>query len=188
MTRADALRRPAALAALLSMLLLPALSGCSSTPASSDDAAISETAEPLSEGEPAEADADAGPDDAAVCVLLAGQSVEELLAEPAGPPRDSGGVCKIEAAGADSAGSIVLQVVPDGGAATFANQKTLLGVDAEVAALGDEAFQSGKRIDVLSGDRHLYLQVVRDPLNPARQVDDAALLAAAQAVFAATGW
>ena len=177
------------LAALTALALAAALSACSGgtggeapvVEESHGAEAVAPDAEPAA---PAEAMA---PD---ACPLLDGIDIAVLLGEEPGTPSDAGGVCKIKAADSDSAGAILVQAVPaPKGAEYFQRDKDLLGSDGEIAGLGDAAHYAGPyRVNVLSGDNYLIVQVIRELFGDVERLDDALLMEATRTALANTGW
>ncbi|HEU4807906.1 MAG TPA: hypothetical protein VFT01_06550 [Homoserinimonas sp.] len=145
-----------------------------------------EAAEP--ETEPV-SPADEAPE-AEACALLDGIDIAVLLGEAPGEQSDSGGICKITAASADSAGAIIVQAVAaPKGAEYYARDKELLGSDGEIAGLGDAAHYAGPyRVNVLSGDNYLIVQVIRELFGDVERLDDALLMEATRTALANTGW
>lgn len=193
--------RRRALAGTAALVLALAMGGCAGgTDAGSvTDSDIAEEAVPdTASGAIADTDADGAMPDSepapdagsvAVCPLLAGLDVGALLGEAAAEPTDSAGICTVDPIDAASPASLVLQVVgtPDG-ASYFERDKALLGSDAEIPGLGDAAYTAGKRVNILVGDNYLYLQVLRNPVGGAGQVDGESLLAAARTALTNAGW
>ena len=122
------------------------------------------------------------------CELLQGLDAETLVGEPVGAPYMSKpSRCQAEGSDAQSTGALELYITSPGGAADFEYQKQLKGVDAEIAGLGDAAFQAGGYVHVLVGDNEFNLVVIRSPLRDDPVTRDE-LVAAARTVLANTGW
>jgi hypothetical protein len=130
------------------------------------------------------------PAEASACALLDGIDIATLLGEAPGETTDSGGVCKIKAADAASAGAIIVQAVnAPQGAEYYERDKELLGSDGEIAGLGDAAHYAGPyRVNVLAGDNYLIVQVLRDLFGDIERLDDALLMEATRTALANTGW
>ena len=176
---------PAILTAFVLAFILSACGGGSgSTTVHDADGIDAEVMEP--DAEPAAPEPTA-PD---ACTLLAGIDIAVLLGEEPGTPSDAGGICKITAADTDSTGAILVQAVPaPKGAEYYERDKGLLGSDGEIAGLGDAAHYAGPyRVNVLSGDNYLIVQVIRELFGDVERLDDALLIDATRTVLTNTGW
>lgn len=171
--------------ALALAAMLSACSGGSPVDGSADGGTIveEEVVEPETEPVTPAAEAEA-------CALLDGIDITVLLGEAPGEQSDSGGVCKITAASTDSAGAIIVQAVAaPKGAEYYERDKELLGSDGEIAGLGDAAHYAGPyRVNVLSGDNYLIVQVIRELFGDVERLDDALLMEATRTALANTGW
>lgn len=170
---------------IAAVALAAVLGGCSATgPAEEPPPPVTDV-----ETEPV-APADDEPSDASACALLDGMDIATLLGETPGDTTDSGGVCKIAAASADSTGSILVQAVAaPTGAEYYERDKELLGSDGEIAGLGDAAHYAGPyRVNVLSGGNYLIVQVLRDLFGDVERLDDALLMEATRTALSNTGW
>jgi hypothetical protein len=155
-------------------------------------------AEPVEEAPPPATEVDAEPivpadeepTEASACALLDGIDIATLLGEAPGETTDSGGVCKIKAADAASAGAIIVQAVnAPQGTEYYERDKELLGSDGEIAGLGDAAHYAGPyRVNVLSGGNYLIVQVIRELFSDVERLDDALLMEATRTALANTGW
>lgn len=176
------------LTVLTALVLAVTLSACgggaAESPLGDADAIEAEAVQP--DAEPA-APTDDGPD---ACALLTGIDIAALLGEEPGEQSDAGGVCKITAADPASAGAILVQAVAaPKGAEYYERDKELLGSDGEIAGLGDAAHYAGPyRVNVLSGDNYLIVQVLRELFGDVERLDDALLMEATRTVLANTGW
>lgn len=156
-------------------------------------------ASPANTGQPAFAAADAPPtanvpptaeaadgDDA--CILLAGVDLEAALGETAGAPLARGSHCEIRPADAESPASMLVHYVDRNGAASYAQQNALFGIDSAVPDLGDEAIATGTRIHARADDAFLRVQIVRDPTGPARQIRPDEVVAITRQIAQNAGW
>ena len=170
---------------IIAITLVAALGGCSAPDP------VEEVPPPVSnvETEPA-TPADDAPAETRACALLDGIDIAALLGEAPGETTDSGGVCKIKAADAASAGAIIVQAVnAPQGAEYYERDKELLGSNGEIAGLGDAAHYAGPyRVNVLAGDNYLIVQVFRELFSDVERLDDALLMEATRTALANTGW
>lgn len=168
---------------IAAVALTAVLGGCSAaSPAEEAPPPPASEAEPVTPVEE--------PEEMSACALLDGMDIAALLGEAPGETTDSGGVCKIAAAAADSTGSILVQAVaaPTGGE-YYERDKKLLGSDGEISGLGDAAHYAGPyRVNVLAGDNYLIVQVLRDLFGEIERLDDAQLMEATRTALANTGW
>lgn len=127
-------------------------------------------------------------DELDVCGLLAEVDLEPLLGEPAGPLEGEsdalGHVCAIDPLDEESRATLRLVVSTSSGPENYATQREMLGVDAEVTGLGDEAFHSGPYLVVVRGDALITLQAISDA-SQAFRVADADLETAMASILAA---
>lgn len=175
--------------ALLPLALCALLAACGAeAPAPAQPAAASTASVPTaSPGVPPAASAE--PAEAAdACALLDGIDIDALLGEPAAPAHATGTQCNIRPVDAASPASLMLQYLPDKGAANYAQQNALFGIDAEVTGLGDEAIVTGTRVHARSGDRFLRLQVVRNPASPMSQVKPDEVVETSRRIAGNAGW
>jgi hypothetical protein len=161
-----------------------ALAGCAITPITASDPGL--VAPSLSQSATATAPSTYAWQSA--CDLLVGVDGSTLIDEPLGDPYVSKpGRCQMKGSTAHSTAALELYIVSPGGKGDFDYQKTLQGVDNEIAGLGDAAFQSGDYLHVLRGDNEFTLVAIRTLINhPALPLDDR--VAAARKVLAHTGW
>ena len=94
--------------------------------------------------------------------------------------------CVIEPENADSTAYSSLTITSSEAADEFAETREVLGEDATVAGLGDEAFHSGPVLAVLDGDRAVVLWIMGDIMLGAN-IDDADMEAAMTQVLAGLG-
>ena len=116
--------------ALLPLALCALLAACGAeAPAPAQPAAASTASVPTaSPGVPPAASAE--PAEAAdACALLDGIDIDALLGEPAAPAHATGTQCNIRPVDAASPASLMLQYLPDKGAANYAQQNALFGID-----------------------------------------------------------
>jgi hypothetical protein len=179
---------------LVALVAVTALAGCSSggsgssTAAGSDDVASSTTtvidvaaAEPEAAGSgPSERGSDP-------CALLAGVDLTGLLAEKPAEPEGSTVSCTVRAADESSHARLDLTVHVTGGADAYEQMSELLGTDAPVDGLGDEAIRTGSRILARSGDSSFSVQVVRNA-STAPQLEGVDLVPVAFAIADVAGW
>lgn len=130
------------------------------------------------------------PAEVSACALLDGIDIATLLGEAPGETTDSGGVCKIKAADAASAGAIIVQAVnAPQGSEYYERDKELLGSDGEIAGLGDAAHYAGPyRVNVLSRGNYLIVQVIRELFSDVERLDDVLLMETVRTALANTGW
>lgn len=123
-----------------------------------------------------------------ICALLAGVDLDAALGEAAGPPRASGAHCEIKPADASSPASMLVHYADRGGAALYARQNALFGVDSPLPDLGDEAIATGTRIHALAGDAFLRVQIVRNPAGSARQIRPDQVATISRQIARTAGW
>lgn len=127
-------------------------------------------------------------DASATCELLAGVDLQAALGEPPAAPRASGSQCTVHTAQAGSPASLHVQFLQRGGAAVYAQQNALLGVEHAIDGLGEEAVATGNRVHARAGDTFLGVQLVRNPVGPARQASVEEVTALARALADNAGW
>lgn len=177
--------RPIPAALVLGLALGACSQGSTDTPATPPPAPASEPAAAASgDASPAAVDA-AGVD---TCALLSGVDLDAALGEAAATPRAHGNNCDVKPADVASPASMLVQYVPRNGAATYAQQNALFGVDAKVQTLGNEAVASGNRIHARAGDAFLLVQVVRNPVGAARQISPEDVADISRRIAANAGW
>jgi hypothetical protein len=109
-----------------------------------------------------------GTDEGDPCVYTEGIDAEAILGEPVADPESSGDVCTFAAADSSSTAELNIAVRIGAGAEAYQQQRDLLGADAEIPDLGDEAFNSGTWIHVLAGEGYIYVQGIPNPVGDTR--------------------
>jgi len=122
------------------------------------------------------------------CAMLAGVDLQAALGEAAAAPVDRGNQCDVEPVDAASPASMLVHYVDRDGAAIYAQQNGLFGIDNAVPDLGDEAIATGTRIHARAGDAFLRVQIVRDPAGPAPQIRPGEVAAITRQVARNAGW
>ncbi len=176
-------------AAVLATLCL-SLGACGGDPVDSAHAVDPRPAAvPASAASPASAPRTAGSADPPdVCALLAGVDLDAALGEAAGPPRASGERCDVGPVDTTSPASMLVHYADRGGAALYARQNALFGIESPVPDLGDEAIATGIRIHALAGDAFLRVQIVRNPVGSARQIRPDEVAAISRQIARTAGW
>lgn len=191
------MRHRSAVSFVFVALLAAALVGCGDDDESSDSTVPSEavdttgvepdTSPDIVEDEDVEDEVEDEPvDEMDACLYAEGIDAEAILGEPVGEPESSGDVCSIAATDSSSTAELNIAVRLGAGAEAYQQQKDLLGADAEIPDLGDEAFNSGTWIHVLAGEDYLYVQGIPNPLGDTR-INIVDLEAAAGQVLANLG-
>jgi hypothetical protein len=116
---------------------------------------------------------------AGACDLLDRAAAEAVVGGALEVQVDRPEICKLVLAG--TPGSLVLEITLGNGADTYDHELALLGLDQEVAGLGERAFRSGNILAWELGDAYLALTVIPGSL---RRVSTDELLSLAEPVVA----
>lgn len=144
------------------------------------------TSQPLTSSTTAPADEESAvPDDA--CALLEDLDLVAVLGEEPGEPAPGPNGCIIRAANPDSHARIHVGFQSPGGAAAYERQNEILGIDAPLEGIGDEAVRAGVRVHARKGDAFFFVQVVRF-IEINRHIEDDELEEVARTIAAAAGW
>ena len=182
---------PIALAALcLALAACAAGDDATGTPPASATPAAAPVATPVAATPAEPAPVAAAPPAAGsdTCTLLAGVDLDAALGEPAAVPVARGAHCDVRPQRADSTASLLVHHVQRGGAAIYAQQNALMGVEGPLSDLGDEAIHTGSRVHARSGDEFLRVQAVRHPMGPARQIRHAEVADISRQIARNAGW
>jgi hypothetical protein len=117
--------------------------------------------------------------EAGACDLLDRAVAEAVVGGALEVQVDRPDICKLVLTG--TPGSLVLEVTLGNGADTYEHELALLGMDQEVAGLGERAFRSGNILAWELGDAYLALTVIPGSL---RRVSTDELLSLAEPVVA----
>ncbi|MHA6669519.1 hypothetical protein ACX3O0_11695 [Homoserinimonas sp. A447] len=169
--------------ALLAVVALLALTGCSTPEPTFDPESVAEVPVDVpADGEPAEES-----ESIDVCAALAGIDLVALMGEEVGAATGGGGACQVKATSGMSAAALHVQVNEDG-TRTYENQKALLTVTEELSSPGDEAFFGdtalAKGLDILVDGHHLSVRIHRQT----SPITGAELVAVAETVLTNLGW
>jgi len=182
-------RRAIARRAVLALAAVTLLAACGdddgpASEAPSSTAPTTTTPEATDRSTSPDADEAAGDD---LCVLLADVDLAAVLAEPPGEPQSSPESCIVRAADPASHARVDVGLRPTGGADAYQRNNEIVGIDAPLTGIGDEAVRAGLRVHARKGDAFVSVQVVRK-VTTNGHIPDAELEALARTVAAAAGW
>jgi len=168
----------------------PSSTAPTTTTPEATDRSTSPDADAVGATDDGEADPADGADEAAgddLCALLADVDLAAVLAEPPGEPQSSPESCIVRAADPASRARVDVGLRPTGGADAYQRNNEIVGIDAPLTGIGDEAVRAGLRVHARKGDAFVSVQVVRN-VTTNGHIPDAELEALARTVAAAAGW